>query len=158
MNKRLFHYTTGNNITQITKDGIINVETGGSTKFNGQQRAVWCTFSEEWEETCNKGLISDGKSRLLSKMETAQYAGGLYRIEVEKSASPNNWEDWLNLSNVDNRMARGLEKVAKERGSNIDLWRVSFDPIPKKLWVSIEAYRINKKEWVRDEVLSWLIS
>lgn len=157
MEGRLFHYTTGNKINQIIKDGFIKLETSGGVDFKKQRPAVWCTFSPEWENTCNKGLITDGKHKALNMLDTAHYAEGIYRIEVDPVAAPHDWDKWLIKSNVSTKIANGLKRVAIERGSDISLWRASFKPINKEYWKSLEEYNISQKKWVRDEVLSWAL-
>jgi len=95
----LFHYTTGERLKEILRDQEIKPATA-NVDTSSERPVVWCTFSREWEPTCNKGWADPrtGQVRRLSTCETAQRGGGLFRIEVEEGAAPHNWKAFRHLS------------------------------------------------------------
>lgn len=154
IDKNIFHYTAGTYISKIVASGVINLETDGGIPFNKQRPAVWCTFSNTWEPTCNKDMIKNGRRVALDKAGTARNAGGLYRIELKKDSAPFSWDEWKQKSNVREKHANALKKIAKSKGSDINLWRVSFEPIKSNKWLNIEKWNSEQGIWVTDSFYS----
>lgn len=158
MSKRLFHYTVGKHINHIISEGTIRLETDGGVSFNSQRPAVWSSFRSEWEPICNKMWeTNSGHIKRLNKDETEQKADGLYRIEIVPDSSPHDWESWKNQSGVSSQMSNKLLRSANDLGSDVNLWRVSFEPITKRDWVVVEKWHSSKNRWIEDTVSMWAL-
>lgn len=137
--RRLFHYTIGDYIQTIIESGEIRT-TGGAVPA-GERHAAWFSFHPEWEETANKGLMNAlGERRGLNREETAQFSGGLARIEIKPRAAPHDWRAFLRRARVGSRMAEGLVLAAREVGSDPAHWRVSFSAVHAVDWIAVEIF------------------
>jgi hypothetical protein len=142
--KRLFHYTVGAYLPNIIKDGQIELATAF---VHNDRPAVWFTTKPDWEETANKMLTTvDDSIEILSRKDTELFGDGLIRIEILPDAAPYSWKDFRRLSGVSRKMFGVLDSTARKTGANPELeWRVSFTPVKKEQWLSIEKW--NGKEW-----------
>jgi len=153
---RIWHYTVGVRLRSILKDQMIEFATTGIR--TGERPVVWATTSPKWEPTANKAINRDGHNVFLDKRETTTHGEGLYRIEVMPEAVPYGWDEYKRLSNIDERMAKGLARVAREQGSNYRDWRVSFKPVAADQWLRIEFEVGHSDEWTEismDLVKTW---
>jgi hypothetical protein len=142
--KRIFHYTVGQYLPSILKDGEIKV----ATTFvpQGERPAVWCSINTAWEETANKMFLQNGKLHHGDKETTAKLGGGLVRIEVEEGAVPLNWIGFKRM-HKDKRFLNALAKAAAEDKADPYEWRMSPDPIPPEKWISIERWDETSQKW-----------
>ena len=146
---RLWHYTTGLAIARILSDSVIRQATADVPE--GERPAVWFTYRQTWEPTCNKGILDpDGIRRTLTTTETADECKGLFRIEVAPEVAPHGWPDFVALSGIDKKAARNLAVAARGDRSNPADWRVSFEPIPRSMWRRIDAW--DRGAWVLDYI------
>jgi hypothetical protein len=143
---RKYHYTVGNFLSQIIHDGEIKLATACCRKK--REHAVWVSTSEFWEETANKDFkVSDGSIIYGDREMTHFKGGGLARIEVKPKAAPFNWISYVRKSKIPGKLKRGLVAVAKDIGSNASDWYVSYKPIRRDDWVSIELLDWETQSW-----------
>ena len=74
------------------------------------------------------------------------YLGGHWRVEVAPGTAPHSWDDYRRMSGVIPRLADGLEAIARESGSDPQLWWVCFRAVPRHLWLGVEIR--FRGEWV----------
>ena len=142
MNARVWHYTVGNHIQSILSDRMLKPATARVPE--GERPVVWFSVNQVWELTANKGWQNnDGTIRTLSKEETAQYANGLYRIEVAPETAPLTVYEFRKRSGISSRVWKGLLHAAEEVGASPAEWRVSFDPVPAELCLRIERWEVG---------------
>ncbi|NQT56178.1 MAG: hypothetical protein HQ551_08120 [Desulfobacteraceae bacterium] len=111
--------------------------------------AVWFSTNPIWEETANKKYLdSDGNIHSGTKEITHIIGGGLLRIEVFPEAAPYDWEDYKRKSGDKKRMLKGLDTVARKMGADPEEWRVSFKPVPREKWITVEVWDSISKKWV----------
>jgi hypothetical protein len=136
---RLWHYTTAQRLEAIARDGVLRQAVAG---VSGRERpAVWFTTSAEWEPTANKiRRLADGTLHALSTEETAFHGGGLVRFEVATDVAPVTWVEHRRKGGIAKRMADALEKAARRVGSNSSDWRLSYTPVPRQNWLSVELF------------------
>ncbi len=146
----LYHYTVQSHLPTIVATGQIALATIGLPQ--GERPVVWLTASPRWEETANKSMGSpDGKIRHLNRMQTME-AFGLARISVAEACGTHDFEGWRNASGVAPKMAEVLLALARQKASPVKLWRVSFTPIPRAQWISVEVYDTGGKEWLAEQM------
>jgi hypothetical protein len=116
---------------------------------SGRERpAVWFTTSAEWEPTANKiRRLADGTLHALSSEETAFHGAGLVRFEVATDVAPVTWAKHRRAGGIAKRMADALEKSARRAGSDCSDWRLSYVPVPRENWLSVELFWSGA--WVR---------
>lgn len=156
---RLFHYTKTCCLVPVVLEGIRPATAG---VLPPERPVVWLTYSEDYEPTALIGEISDegqrrieaglplrdGDSRTVTFEEQAADTGvGAARVEVDAEAAPLTWWTWLKWSGVRKRDARILREVAGSRGSDINLWRASFEAIPQTSIVGADVW--HEGEWLR---------
>jgi hypothetical protein len=149
---RVFHYTVMSKLKSILNSGEIKPATAGV--HIKERPAVFCAIEKQWEPTANKGIIQDGKIYPLHTIdEMILHAGPLIRIEIKPEAAPYRWNDYVRLSGIDKALAKELEKVAIQSGSNVNHFFMSFKPIIQNQWVSIQIFNENRiwEELVVDE-------
>lgn len=142
----VWHYTVGTRIVHILSEGVIKTATAGVPP--GQQPAVWFSANPKWEETANKGLLDldTGTQYSLTKEQTEEWNGGLFRIEVKREDAPYSWAAFKSLSGCSRDLARGLYNSAIRMGSRPSDWWVSFEPFTKDKWRALESW--NGEKWV----------
>ncbi len=135
----IWHYTTGQRLLQIMQDGVLRQSTAYVP--DRVRPAVWFTLAPEWEETANKSLtLPNGSVVHLGREETEAFGDGLVRIGVPASDVPLTWADYGRLSGEKVRDLRELRDAAREAGSDVSLWRVSFEPVPDTQWAAIDLW------------------
>lgn len=136
----LWHYTTGEKLLLILESKEIKLTPAGLTK--GERPVGWFSTNPIWETTCNKGWRNKttGEIRTLTKEETEDKSNGLVRIKVKPDVAPYDFEDFKRKSKIPKAVAKGLEIVAYQVGSNPKQWRVSFKPVPQSEWLDIEVW------------------
>jgi len=143
----VWHYTVGTWLRVIIADQAIKPAT--ESVYAGEHPVVWLTTIARWEPTANKGFRhDDGRVVSLGKQETTAHGEGLYRIEVVPEAAPYRWDEYKRHSKIDERLAKSLARVAREKGSNYRDWRMSFEPITADKWLRIEIEVGNAGRWV----------
>ena len=141
-----YHYTVGIYLSHIIESEQIMLATIGFRKK--REHAVWVSTNELWEETANKDFrLPDGIIVFGDRELTHFKGGGLARIEVKSKAAPFNWMSYVKKSKIPGKLKRGLGAVAKEVGSNPSDWYVSYEPIKKDDWLSIELFNWETQSW-----------
>jgi hypothetical protein len=143
--KKRWHYTTGNRLPLILESAVIRPATTGVPA--GEHPAAWFSTNRVWEETAIKPYLDyAGHLRLGTRETTALYNGGLVRIEVAPETAPHDWTAFKKLSGITSKAARSLEQAAAEAGASPHQWYVSFAPVPREKWLSIERW--DGEAWV----------
>jgi len=143
-NNIVWHYTTGNLLPLILKDGLVRLATANIDE--DERPAVWFSSNQIWEKTSTKGMItSDSKLVTLTKEEMCRLCDGLARISVERNVAPHNWEAYKKMSGVSAKMAGGMKQSAYTVGARISEWFVSFEAVPCEKWLGIEVW--NGSSW-----------
>ena len=138
---RRWHYTTGQRWLLIEQSGYIRPATAYVPK--GEKPAVWFSSLPDWEPTATT-MKADGSGRTPAEIDL--HLGGHWRIEVAPETAPHSWDAYRRISGVIPRLADGLEAIARESGSAPQLWWVSFRPVPRHLWLTVEIR--FRGEWV----------
>jgi hypothetical protein len=156
---RLFHYTKTRYLVPIVLEGIRPAESGCRPP---ERPVAWLTYSEEYEPTALIGVISgEGRRRLEAGLslrdsdlrtltfeeQAADPDVGAARVEVDEQAAPLTWWTWLKQSGVRKREARILRRIAERRGSDVNLWRASFETIPQGAIVGADIW--HEGDWLR---------
>jgi len=144
----VWHYTTGVVLPRILADGEIKQAVAGIEP--NEKPAVWFSSHPVWEPTATKGVSDDNGIRRWATREE-MLAVGLVRIGVMQETAPHNWMAYKRLSGVSDRMAGAMRITGYDKGARISQWFVSFDPVPREKWVSIEVW--NGSEW--EPYLRW---
>lgn len=139
--KGLFHYTTKSRLQKILESGKIIPATTGVPLY--ENPVVWLSFHPYWEPTATKAVLDEKtyEIRLLRGILDMARFDTPVRIEVDPEKFPLTWQDFKRLSGCDQETQRGLHKSAKKVKGNIRDWRISFDNIPKALWLAIEFWQ-----------------
>lgn len=132
---KIWHYTTKNHIQKIISSGAIVPATANVPKW--ERPAVWLTSSPSWEPTATKAVrLPDGTARKMTSDELLKY--GPCRIQVVPGVY---LHPWTAKTQKKMRMASDwIRPLESESGSNPKDWYVSFTPIPKNKWITIEIY------------------
>jgi hypothetical protein len=135
----LWHYTTGEHLTEIMRDGCLRPT--AILIDPGEHPAVWFSALQDWEPTASKLLVDTetDEVRRATMQEMRKLAGGPVRIGVAHDAAPIDWETFKRTSGISRKSARALEIAAADIGSNPRLWFASFDPVPRERWLALEA-------------------
>ncbi len=136
----IWHYTTGQNIPLIEADGVILT----SRYICGREReAVWFSSNPVWEKTAAKGWrdpLTGENGTFRTMEEHVEYCGGLFRIGVSLETAPHDWNAFRRLSGILPKYANGLRQTGYRWGARISQWYVSFEPVPRSKWLSIENW------------------
>lgn len=141
-----WHYTTAEKWKRIKKTAELRPTDVLIDK--GERPAVWFTAATFWEPTAEKGVhdpTSPTGTRILTMLEMHERVG-LVRVGVGAEAAPHNWTAFRKQSGCSRTMVNRLAKIAKAKGSNLQLWRVSFEAVPRSLWEAVE--RFDGEAWV----------
>ena len=139
-----YHYTVGQCIKAIIGEGIIRPATARVPK--GERPIVWFSSNPDWEQTANKGWLQNRVAITLTKEQTRERAGGLFRIGVLNETAPYSWQQLRFLSKMHPAAADRLEEVARERGSNPDEWYGTFHAVTDDKWLVVQE--LTDEGWV----------
>ncbi len=141
---RVFHYTVVNYLPAIFERNMIMP----TAKESKEEQAVWFSTNPEWEETANKTYHSgDGIPIEGNKWDTYKIYGGLARIEVAPEIAPFTWEQYIEKSKISVEKAREIEAHAEKCNADPKEWRVSFEPVPKEHFISVEVLDWDDQVW-----------
>lgn len=138
----VYHYTKGPWLFAIIADGLIKPATAFIPK--GERPAVWFTARDRWEPTASIGFAG-GFAPLPVQVEMM---GALVRFSVVPSVARLRWPDYLRQSGIDLRMADHLAAKARELGSDLNEWRLSFHPVSVRHVLAIET-SVDGEVWER---------
>jgi hypothetical protein len=132
MTELLWHYTKRSRLVSILRSGVILVS---ATGFEVSARpAVWFSRHPEWEATVGNHPRA--------------------RIGVAPETAPYDWQAFQNLSGVGALTAEGLALAAEEMGGDPNHWFVSFEPVPRDKWLSVEVHHDGGKWHVLKRTLA----
>ncbi len=141
---RVFHYTVVNFLPAIFERKMI-IPTAKARK---EEQAVWFSSNLEWEETGNKTYHKgDGVHIQGNKWDTYKIYGGLARIEVTPETAPYNWEEYKEKSGISIERVREIEVYAAKCNADTKEWRVSFEPVSKEYFISVEVLDWDDHIW-----------
>lgn len=107
---------------------------------------VWFTLSSTFEPTALCLTGRDGRAlsfaRLVARLD--REAMGAWRFGVDPSRVPMSWEDYERTSG--DEQCAALKATALSMGSNLDLWRATFDGVRLEEWKRVECFRAGR--WV----------
>jgi len=147
---RKYHYTIGLKLPKIIESGYIKLATA-EVDLSKEKPAVFFSIDKLWEPTANKALRKDGQLYFLTTDEMIKDYSPLIRIEVKPEAAPYKWDDYVRLSGIDKGLSKGLEKSATKNGSTTDHFFISFKPVTKEQWLSIQILTDEKKWRIMSE-------
>lgn len=145
-NARIFHYTIGERLASIMKNGIRLATAYVPVEV---RPVVWFSTAPVWETTANKGAMIDGEYRTLTRDETRALGGGLVRVEVAPEVAPYKWKDYCTLSGDTEESLKGLKRTARHQGSDPRNWRVSFEPVPTDRFLAVEVWENSRWQSVK---------
>lgn len=124
---------------------MIELATAGIPE--NEKPAVFFSYNQIWEPTCNKLLKKIGSNILIRSTFEQMKEIGIARIAVNENSVPYNVYEYKRLSGINNKNWKHFIKLAKELHSNIDDYRVSFEPIHKNNWLKIETFNKTTNIW-----------
>jgi hypothetical protein len=152
--KMRWHYTVWVWWEDIRRDGVVKAATAYVT--DGEKPAVWFSVNEFWEETANKNAQTpDGRLVILDREGTRSHGGGLVRIGVAAETAPHDWNAHKVKAGLDKRIAKGLYDAALSSGARPGEWYVSYDPVPRSLWLAVERWDEVAKRWEPIDADEW---
>lgn len=144
MNKKLYHYTTIENLYKIITDGTIKLATAGLDK--GEKPGVWFSTNPFWESTVNKLVyLPDGSVRQLNFKEMKTI--GIARIEVELSNYIVPFSKFFFQCNMKKKTFKSLIKSGRAMGAIPQEWYASLSPIKRDYWIDIEI--MSEGKWIK---------
>jgi hypothetical protein len=133
MAKKLYHYTTVENLEKILQCGEIKV----SNKLHGKRLespGVWLSTNHDWDFIYANGAVKNGRAR----------------IEIDRKILGDRvvtWERFKLAYGLSIEESENIERLAFYASANPRDWFIRYSPIYSKLWLSIEIYRSGK--WVK---------
>lgn len=134
-----WHYTTGRHLRKIRAAGFLRLATAFVP--DNVRPCVWFTTADvEFEPTAEKATMSEcGRYTIALNAKETEYLGdGLVRIGVSTAVANATWKDYRKLSGDAPRMLRATQDIARRTGSDIYRWRLSWQPVPREKWVTIQ--------------------
>jgi hypothetical protein len=128
----VWHYAKGFHEPRIMSDGIIRP--ASLYVPENEKPIVWFSTNQRWER-----MVSAVDGSLMEKL--VELYGGLVRIGVEETTALLHWEQLKQLSGMNTRTARLLEKRARRILAQPREWRGTFDAVPASLWRSVEDWK-----------------
>jgi hypothetical protein len=164
-NNTVWHYTY-DQIVDILESGVLLpprmtphfsdlnssiLQLGESIKKNKgfQANSKLLLFSQraDWEPASFRSFVVGGQLIDLHKLEDYEAFGKrVYRVGVSRDLL-HPWMRLQRLCGMPPAMARALEKIAREIGSNPFDWWGAMRPIPQDKWRSVEVYNPATKSW-----------
>lgn len=133
----VYHYCPLDHIEPILASG--ELQPSGAGARASERPALWFTSRPTYEPTAIKMIQTNGGGiRQLTLAEQAT-AFGLARIVVPASLAPLTWRQWVRESGVRAVDAKRLARCAKAQGSDVALYRATFEPVPLSSCFDIEV-------------------
>jgi hypothetical protein len=111
--------------------------------FQADSKLLLFSQREDWEPASYRTL----NGMPLYKLEDYETSGrSVYRVGVSRDLL-HPWMRLKRLCGMPHPMARALEDLAREIGSNPLDWWGTMRPIPKDKWRSVEVYNPATKAW-----------
>jgi len=140
VNLRVFHYTTWPALVGILDTMEIRTTAIGLVK--GEKPAAWFSINPDWEETVRKAFRTESGEQppLLSRDALLDRGVVPVRIEVNPNLPFLDWPHFKLMSGISQKLARGMETLAREWGANPDEWRALFSPVTIEDFRGFEAW------------------
>ena len=138
-----WHYTVPHHGQEIRACGHIKP----ATLFvpAGEKPVVWFSLRQFWEPTANKAIMRDGTRVPLSMQETWEAAGGACRFGVP-AVELLPYRRLKFAANISADWAKGLERAAREAGSDVGMFLGSLESVSLDRCVA-EMLDVQAKEW-----------
>lgn len=140
-----WHYTVGVKLNSILADGLLR--TTDVLIEQGERPALWFSLNQDWEPTANKlCLTPTGELMPLDRDGTERVGHGLFRFGVDPAVTPlMTWRDFTRKRGITSKVVEALEAVGRDQGSDPDDYLVSFVPVGRYQWVTLEV--CYRGEW-----------
>lgn len=113
---------------------------------NGAEQFLWLTFSPYWERIVD-GLDQNNDPAFFGlSFQALAETETLIRIQINPSIALRNWDNCLTYFNLSAKDKPIINKHFYSLGTNPNLWRFSFEPIPAIHWWGIECW--DGSNWV----------
>lgn len=144
----VWHYTTGQSIESILRDGAILTEDDTTGIIPGLLGGAWFSPRQDFEPTAVKAaMMTDGSIHQLTFAEQVREVGA-WRIGVNPSEPfLLTWAQFSARCTCDRRILRGLVRRATEQGADARTYLVSLRKVPVTDWWAVEEFVDG--EWVR---------
>ena len=120
----LFHYTTGDRLTLILRDGLVRPATAYVP--SSETPVVWLSANPDFEPTAVKGCVDAGGYRVLGLWEMAQLGGGLVRLGLSVAKAKRRkflpWPFCAVRARMDQHLIQGLGREGIKQGANPSHW------------------------------------
>jgi hypothetical protein len=146
----LYHYTTGQKWKLIDADGVIKLCDGPLQMQKKERPVAWFSTNPVYEPSAIKfAADSRGRQTRLTYEQMHQLADGTYRISIELAAAPHNYAAFIVKSGIPLDEARYLAEVGIHWGADPNHWFVSFEPVPRTRWLSVERDDTGRGGWTQ---------
>lgn len=136
MQRRLYHYFPTVHLPDILDDGSLRPSAAGGGR--GERPALWFTSRPTYEPTAVK-LVEEGHSVRQMTLQEQARRFGLARITVPGHIAPLTWTDWVAESGVRPVEVKRMRRKARRLGSDIALYRATFDAVPVAACAAVET-------------------
>jgi hypothetical protein len=163
MMKLIWHYTNGHVINEILESGVIKLASAG---LKPPERAA-CHFSTNphWDPSANRGNLTLKRKGdyqmgvefdvdLQKDIEETEFDPdwmdkhmGRFRIGVIPEAAPHGWRTYVKLASVQKEIVEVMEKADPARLGSPNEWRHSLQPVPRKMWRTVE--KMEHGIWIK---------
>ena len=165
-NKQVVWHYTYNHIVDILESGVLLpprmtphfnerdssiLEFGESIKkdegFQADSKLLLFSQREDWEPASYRAARLGGRIVPVHRLEDYElYGWRVYRVGVSRDLL-HPWMRLKRLCGMPPAMARALEQIARDLGSNPYDWWGTLKPIPDTKWKAIEIYDPETKTW-----------
>lgn len=138
MDDLVYHYTTAEHARSILADGELRPSAAGAV---GRERpALWFTSRPTYEPTAVKMFEDAATGRVRQLTLDGQAARfGLARFVAPASVAPLDWGAWARQSGVRTSDVKRMARRARDLGSDVALYRATFDAVPVGQGVAVET-------------------
>ena len=114
-----WHYTVGNHFLKIMESGYLRPTDIGIEP--GEKPILWFSTNQTWDQTACKAVLKDGKICRISKEETRNLGGGLYRFGMPIDRL-HMWPKLVRKARMTPNVQRLLEIEGRKQGANPSEW------------------------------------
>lgn len=132
----VYHYCPASYLSVILADGLLLPSAEGAG--GSEQRALWFTSRPSYEPTAVKLIAQGGLVRRLTLAEQA-HRFGLARFSVPDELAPLTWLEWIRRAGVRPAEAKRMARYARRIGSDVSLYRATFDAVPVAACLTVET-------------------
>ncbi len=133
----LYHYCPTTHLPRVLDDGFLRPSAEGAAGSR-ETPALWFTSQPTYEPTAIKLWEVGGVIRQMTLDEQARRCG-LARIVVPPDLAPLTWAEWARTSGVRPEEVKRMARIAKRLGSDVRLYRATFDAVPVDRCLRVES-------------------